>query len=346
MRGAAFESAIKSMACSSKIRGCFSLARRSVFGLQAQPITSCTRSSHSQEVWCKMLWFKTKLGGAMATVRQKVSGWGYVALTGAGLLISIVLLMVFVGWISIPPNVWDRVYYILLVPLGLAVASFTFGAMKSYARFTGRSTTGVLEAGGPFVAAALVVIGGFVLVDTPPPTSFSVTVRLEDAKGNPAADGLLTIFYGNSSVTQPVAANGEANFKDIPAQHMGNRTKVRLNSSKYILTNPDETYVLSGQPLVVSTNLEPDVKRGREARMEVERIRGSIHAYFQKHGRYPVGLSELTGEFDISQPLSALDAAKLKYELNDEFGYVLRFAGADGILGTADDRKHTSSLSD
>src|SRR5258708_37754055 len=57
-----------------------------------------------------------------------------------------------------------NIYYIVLVVLGLVAALVLFGILHSTARYRGKHFGGVLELGGPVICAALVVIGGSVLV--------------------------------------------------------------------------------------------------------------------------------------------------------------------------------------
>src|SRR5580693_6830864 len=57
-----------------------------------------------------------------------------------------------------------NLYYLVLLPMGLAAAVFLFGVLRSYARYSGKQLGGMLELSGPIVAFVLVVILGFVLV--------------------------------------------------------------------------------------------------------------------------------------------------------------------------------------
>lgn len=57
-----------------------------------------------------------------------------------------------------------NLYYLILLPMGLAASGFLFGVLRSYARYRGKQLGGVFELGGPILAFAMVVIGGFVLV--------------------------------------------------------------------------------------------------------------------------------------------------------------------------------------
>src|ERR1039458_967624 len=83
------------------------------------------------------------------------------------------LLLFFMIWKAeelVALGLTGRVYYIVLLPLGLAAAAFLFGVVKSYATYRGRQLGGKLVLGGPIIAFLLVVILGFVLV--PDPSTF------------------------------------------------------------------------------------------------------------------------------------------------------------------------------
>jgi hypothetical protein len=64
-----------------------------------------------------------------------------------------------------------RLFYLVLIPMGLAAAGFLFGVLRSTAIFRGQRFGGTLELGGPIIAAALVVWGGLTL---PPPEPLSL----------------------------------------------------------------------------------------------------------------------------------------------------------------------------
>jgi hypothetical protein len=54
-----------------------------------------------------------------------------------------------------------KLYYIVLLPLGLSVAGFLFGVVQSYATFKGKQLDGNLVLGGPIVGFFLVVVLGW-----------------------------------------------------------------------------------------------------------------------------------------------------------------------------------------
>jgi hypothetical protein len=115
-----------------------------------------------------------------------------------------------------------QIFYILLIPWALSCAAFLFGAMKSYARFTHNHFGSYLELGGPVVLFALVILGGFKLVPTPPET-FDLTVRPRSAdSGDPfITSGRIVIDLDNNRQVQLINPNGEADFKGIPSKFRG-----------------------------------------------------------------------------------------------------------------------------
>ena len=275
---------------------------------------------------------------SVAARQQGLSAWGYAILSGAGLLIAIALLFVFIK--AIPTlsqyGIQGNIFYVLLVPLGLSTAAFTFGAMRSYAQFKGHVFSGTVEAGGPFVAAVLVVIGGFQL--TKQPESFQVVARLETLEGRPVTEGYLTIFYGNASNRQPVAANGTANFNDIPSAYRATGTKVRLESSRYELNSPETSYPLAVSPLVVQVKQQKGYTDGFTHGFAEGRIRRSLDQFFAQKHRYPATLDELRQTIDIGAYLETVGENNISYKPNEDVGFVLRFSGLDNILNTQDDR--------
>ncbi|HEV3165304.1 MAG TPA: hypothetical protein VGZ22_14855, partial [Isosphaeraceae bacterium] len=112
-----------------------------------------------------------------------------------------------------------RLFYIVLLPLGLAVAGFLFGALKSDAVYSGRQLGGTLSLGGPIVAFLLVVILGFFLV--PDPSTFPLTVYVHGPGG--LSDIVLRnsgeVFMDLDGDRRHVAIGdqGQAYFPAVPA---------------------------------------------------------------------------------------------------------------------------------
>ena len=136
-----------------------------------------------------------------------------------GLAIGIGLLFFYVNQVPrlVETSSQNQLYYLLLIPWALACAAFLFGAMRSYARFTHRHLGNALELGGPVVLFGLVLLGGFKLVPQAP-QMFDLTVRARSQKEPIITRGRITIEFDSVSRTEHFDANGEANFKEVPAK--------------------------------------------------------------------------------------------------------------------------------
>ena len=69
-------------------------------------------------------------------------------------------------------------------------------------------------------------------------TTFSVTIRVSDDEGAPVKFGSITIYLEQDARTAPIAANGEANFKEIPLKFRNLNTRVLVEAKGYKLLDP------------------------------------------------------------------------------------------------------------
>jgi hypothetical protein len=133
-----------------------------------------------------------------------------------------------------------RLYYIVLLPLGLSVAAFLFGVLRSYAIYHGGQVGGRLILSGSVVTFFLVVILGFALV--PDHSTFSLTVYVH----GPA--GLHDIVLKNSGeVWMDLAEErkrvqigdaGQAYFPAIPAKFHSREVPISVSSDKFEAIQP------------------------------------------------------------------------------------------------------------
>jgi hypothetical protein len=125
-----------------------------------------------------------------------------------------------------------RLYYVALVPVGLAAATFLFGILRSYAVYKGKVFGGFLELGGPLVAFLLVTILGFVLV--PNSSTFPVTVYLyrEDAASVAFLRGNVILRLDGDPRAAQVSGKGEAYFIGVPAKFRGQSVDVELQGAE------------------------------------------------------------------------------------------------------------------
>lgn len=273
---------------------------------------------------------------------KELSQMQYAVMSLASFAIAILLLALYVlGAEHLARfGLQGNLFYVLLLPLGLSVASFTFGAMKSYARYKGQVVSGTLEAGGPIVAAALVVVGGLIGI-TPPPETFSITIRVEDAFAAPAANGELTLRYGNTSAKQPIAPNGEANFKDIPSIYRSASSRLVLSSPRYHLVEPSKEYPLSTSPWTVKVAEEDEFARRFRIGASARVIRTALLSYRNQNGRYPASLDELSQSEGVVTAVATIGPSRVSYQPSQDVGFLLRVSLNDDVLGNEDDRVQT-----
>ena len=159
--------------------------------------------------------------------RTSASSYAVLALIAGVLGIGLLIFYVYRVPALTQAGVNAQVFYVLLLPWGIACAAFLFGAMRSYARFQHRQMDTVLELGGPVVLFALVVVGGFKLVP-PAAETFDLTVRPRSADGSVSliTVGQITIDLGNRRDTVALDARGEANFKGVPSRFRTSPVKV------------------------------------------------------------------------------------------------------------------------
>jgi hypothetical protein len=158
-----------------------------------------------------------------------------------------------------------NLYYLVLLPMGLAAAGFLFGVLRSYTRYSGKQLGGVPGLSGPIAAFLLVVILGFVLVK--PITTFPMTVYVHGAAGRQDIvlqnSGYVLLDLGGDRRRQPIGADGQAYFPEIPANFLGQEVPISVESDGYEPTKPDEKYRLSGSSLYLSVQKKAGRISGR-----------------------------------------------------------------------------------
>lgn len=168
-------------------------------------------TSHPEEV--------TRSSGApLDPGSQPLEPRTYVAVSAAGLAVSVGLLffLVFGADRIVAAGLDHRVFYVLLVPLGMSAAAFAFGAMKSTATFQGKSPREVTLT-GPAVFAAMVVLGGFFLVPEGGLRSVAVRVdRSAEEGGGPVPGAEVRLDWGPQRLVQVTDGSGQASFLGLP----------------------------------------------------------------------------------------------------------------------------------
>lgn len=120
---------------------------------------------------------------------------------------------------TLPPGAQNQVYYVVLLFAATACAIALFTGLGSSATITYKRYGIAVRLGGAAALFALIVYGGFKLVPSGPDT-LDLTVRAHSADGKDPiiTSGKVTVDLDNDRRTQPFGANGEADFKGIPAR--------------------------------------------------------------------------------------------------------------------------------
>lgn len=133
-----------------------------------------------------------------------------------------------------------NLYYISLLPLGLSVAGFLFGALQSYASYRGKRYGGSLVLRGPVVAFFLVIILGFVLPK--PSSNFPLTIYVHGKNGPQdlvlRGNGYVLIDIGGLRRKAAIGSDGEAIFTEIPANFRGQNTSAVIDAEGYEVADP------------------------------------------------------------------------------------------------------------
>ena len=94
---------------------------------------------------------------------NNLSSKDWVIISGIGFILSFAffLLLFFIpGLNQVFIRLQGLVFYIILIPFALLCAGFLFGALRSYAKASGKNIHGTLKLGGPVVVFVIVLWGG------------------------------------------------------------------------------------------------------------------------------------------------------------------------------------------
>jgi hypothetical protein len=157
-----------------------------------------------------------------------------------------------------------KLYYLVLLPLGLAVAAFLFGVLRSYAQYRGEVLSGTLELGGPVVVFCLVVLVGLSVRN---PESFLATVFVHGEGGMQdlplRGQGFVVLDLGPDRRREPIGEKGQAFFPGIPASFRDQEVPVWVEAEGYVPVTPIGRQRLDGTNLYLAVKRLPVALRGR-----------------------------------------------------------------------------------
>jgi len=225
----------------------------------------------------------------------------YIALTTAGFVVTLILvwLLLWQAETLAAFGLTGKLFFIILIPLGLASALVLFGILRSFAHYSGKQLGGTLELGGPVIVFVLVLWLGFQLA--PDAGNFPLTVYVHGPAGSHELvlknSGYVMLDLGGERRREPIGDKGQALFAEIPASFRGQSVKLALDAEGYELGDPQKEYLLDGPSLY----------------LPVQKVAGHIVGRVQDQDGNPLpgatvsvaGLatvSDPTGHFEITIP--------------------------------------------
>ncbi|HVO73178.1 MAG TPA: hypothetical protein VMT35_04085 [Ignavibacteriaceae bacterium] len=159
----------------------------------------------------------------MSKVQNGIPRLTWIYISGAASLFFLVaaILMIFLSPRLTEFGITKSFYYIILIPVGLASAAFLFGALRSSAKYSGKTSYGSIELTGPVVIFCLVVIGGFYFAS--PESEFLLTIRtVNTARPEKIInEGSIIIDLGEQRLEKKLNENGEIMFPGISSKFIG-----------------------------------------------------------------------------------------------------------------------------
>lgn len=144
-------------------------------------------------------------------------------------------------------------FYLILLPLGLSVAAFLFGALRSVALYKGSQFGGALELGGPIVGFVLVVWIG---INIHNPGPFNLTVFVNGPDGMLRNRGAVLLDLGGDRRKVPIRENGQAMFAEIPDNFRNQPAAVGIDDADYELVDGRRRQI-GEKPLYIEVRRKP-----------------------------------------------------------------------------------------
>ncbi|MEA2328828.1 MAG: hypothetical protein QOE68_3787 [Thermoanaerobaculia bacterium] len=132
-------------------------------------------------------------------------------------------------------------FYLILLPLGMSVAAFLFGALRSVALYKGSQFGGALELGGPIVGFALVVWIGLSIRAPDDVKTFHLTVFVHGPGGKNDIvlrnRGAVLLDLGGNRAKAQIREDGQAIFAEIPPSFRNQLVTVGIEDADYELVD-------------------------------------------------------------------------------------------------------------
>jgi hypothetical protein len=235
--------------------------------------------------------------------KQPLSGGSYVLVSLAMVVAATVMALYLLTYTKGGPasEALRLAYYGIILILGLAAASFLFGAMRSYARYRGKTTLGSLELGGPVVVSALVMSGFYYLESFQ--KDFSLRLVLTDVSRVPT-DGDLKFYFREGSVRvsvdqfqniYPIDENGYVYLWKIPYDYQGQKAQLEIFVPGYELAGQPKSVPNNSGSSSITTKRELVLSPGVDETILLKPVE------FRITGQISEELGKIAGEFNLPE---------------------------------------------
>jgi hypothetical protein len=174
----------------------------------------------------------------------------YIALAAGAFLaaLGVLVIMLYKHETLVQLGLVGNLYYVVLIPLGVATAVCLFGVLNSYAVYSGHVLGGTLKLGGPIVVFMLVVVLG---LQIPIPQAFSLTVFVHGEKGLQDVvlrnSGRVLLDLGADRRSAEIGDKGQAYFIGIPAIFRGQDVFATIEADSYESISPKNSIKIEGE---------------------------------------------------------------------------------------------------
>ena len=188
--------------------------------------------------------------GSGSSMSRRSTSWVWIS--GIAFLLSLLVscMLIFFGKRLEDLGITGNIYYIVLVPLGLACAAFLAGAMRSYASYKSNSAVpyGSLRLSGPIVIFILVVGGGFIMPNLNKKAQFNVKLRIVSKEKSTSEfnEGFVVAYIGDEKM-QANIRDGVAELPNVPISFYHKTMRIEVNGlHDFRLSGPQEVQIEKG----------------------------------------------------------------------------------------------------
>lgn len=258
----------------------------------------------------------------MSKQPNQISKLTWVYISGAASLFFLVfaILMILFAPNITGMGITKSIYYIVLIPVGLTSAAFLFGALRSSAKYSGKSSYGSIELTGPVVIFCLVVVGGFYFAS--PESEFLLTIRTNvvDEPEKILSHGSLILDIGDQRIEKQLSENGDVSFAGVPSRYLGKSVNIipqikgyKIKGSRLILI-PDNRIIY----LELEERKDSTLLRGRV----INEIGNPVDSVFiDIESGLASAVTDASGLFTIIVPASKGETLLLTALKNGNTGY-------------------------